>query len=328
MNLSSRIAEITNKLNSIFKAYDEVISEGKTFGYAGLPSSLLEVKKYGIDKVFLVSKDYHGKYEDDYCTFTYWNESTKEFFNDYWTTAGACPTFNYYEAMIDFTTAWNGGLIDKDFYLSMVKESVISKIENTQFSCKNPEDFSFKVEVTKGKKWHGVGYFVDSYENEYRYATPMFRNRYYGSPSDFGVSRTKVAVIYDPETNTLNECNAQYVKYIDTDLIMDSYKSWAKEIVEKATSNDVMISSENFDIKCDYSLDTFLFDWAANHKIDISTATYPAQDERNRKKAKKLAALKESKIAGIIEWVKENTDKEGEDILSLAEHIFNKHYNS
>lgn len=327
MTSSSRIAEITSNLNSIFKAYDEAISQSKTFGYAGLPSSLLEVKKYGIDKVFLVSKDYHGKYEDDYCTFIYWNEATKEFFNDYWTTAGACPTFSYYEAMIDFTTAWNGGLIDKSFFLSKVKESVISKIDKTQFSCSHPEDFSFRVEVTKGKKWHGIGYYVDSYENEYRFATPMFRSRYYGSPADFGVSRTKVAVIYDPETNTLNECNAQYINYLDTDLIMESYKSWAKEIAENATVDDIILN-DSLDIKKDYSLEAFLNKWFSSHKIDTSTASYPAQEERDRKKAEKLAALKESKMPSIIEWVKEKTDKEGEDILALAEHIFNKNYNS
>ena len=32
-------------------------------------------------------------------------------------------------------------------------------------------------------------------------------------------------------------------------------------------------------------------------------------------------------MPGIIEWVKNNTDKEtDEDILALAEHIFNKKY--
>ena len=37
--------------------------------------------------------------------------------------------------------------------------------------------------------------------------------------------------------------------------------------------------------------------------------------------------FKESKMPGIIEWVKNNTDKKTEeDIMALAEHIFNKKY--
>ena len=328
MNPSSRIAEITSSLNSIFKAYDEATSKGQCYGYSGIPSSLKEVKKYGIDKVFLVSKDYHGKYEDDYCDFIYWNESTKEFFNDYWTTAAACPSFNLYESMIDFKTAWEGGLIDKIAYLSKVKESVLSKIEASTFVCENPEDFQLRVEVTGGKKWHGVGHYVDSYENEYQYATPMFRNRYYGTPRDFGVSRTKIAIIYDPNTNTLNECNAKYLKFIDIELIMNSYKAWAKEIVEAASVDDIKIGSSTFDIKSDYSLKTFLGKWASEHKVDTSTASNPVKEEKERIEAEKKAAFKESKMKELIAWVRENTDKEGEDIVGLAEHIFNKKYNS
>ena len=323
-NSFSLIEEITKRLTSTFEDYDKAISEGKTFGYAGLPGALLEVKKYGIDKVFFVCKDYHGRYEDDDCTFTYWNELTKTFFTDYWTTAAACPTFGYYEEMINFTTAWNAGLINKEAYLAKVKEAVLEKIENTAFSCKDPEDFSFRVEVTGGKKWRGTGYYVDAYETEYHFAQPMFRSRYYGSPSDFGVSKTKVAVIYDPVTNTLNECNAQYIKYLDIDEIMTSYKAWAKEIVEKSTSDSVMISTDNLDIKEDYSLETFLYKWFNEHKVDTSTASYPAQEARDKKKAD----FKEQKMKELIEWVRNNTDKEAEDIVGLAEHIFNKKYNS
>ena len=31
-------------------------------------------------------------------------------------------------------------------------------------------------------------------------------------------------------------------------------------------------------------------------------------------------------MPNIIEWVKTKTDKEGDDIMKLAEHIFNKRY--
>ena len=52
-----------------------------------------------------------------------------------------------------------------------------------------------------------------------------------------------------------------------------------------------------------------------------------AYDVVEEEKKAKLLAFKETKMPGIIEWVKNNTDKEtDEDILTLAEHIFNKKY--
>ena len=52
-----------------------------------------------------------------------------------------------------------------------------------------------------------------------------------------------------------------------------------------------------------------------------------AYDVVEEEKKAKLLAFKETKMQGIIEWVKNNTDKEtDEDILALAEHIFNKKY--
>jgi hypothetical protein len=43
------------------------------------------------------------------------------------------------------------------------------------------------------------------------------------------------------------------------------------------------------------------------------------------KRENEFKALNEAEMPNIINWVKEHTDKKGDDILKLAEHIFNKH---
>ena len=49
--------------------------------------------------------------------------------------------------------------------------------------------------------------------------------------------------------------------------------------------------------------------------------------KRDLENAIKREALKKEKMQAIIEWVKKNTDKKTEeDIMNLAEHIFNKKY--
>ena len=52
-----------------------------------------------------------------------------------------------------------------------------------------------------------------------------------------------------------------------------------------------------------------------------------AYDVIEEEKKAKFQAFKDSKMPGIIEWVKTNTDKtEENEILELAERIFRKHY--
>jgi hypothetical protein len=59
---------------------------------------------------------------------------------------------------------------------------------------------------------------------------------------------------------------------------------------------------------------------------EIIQALQSYQDELERIAKEKREALKKEVLPNIIEWVKQNTDKQGEDIIKLAEHIFNKRY--
>ena len=73
-----------------------------------------------------------------------------------------------------------------------------------------------------------------------------------------------------------------------------------------------------------YGLVSFV-EWLAKYKNSINLSM--AYDVEKEERLLKEKEFKESKMPGIIEWVKNNTDKKTEeDIMALAEHIFNKKY--
>ena len=84
-----------------------------------------------------------------------------------------------------------------------------------------------------------------------------------------------------------------------------------------------MLLSELIILMLIIPFETFMIKWAETHMVDYSTASYPAQEARDKAKQE----LKDQKMPELIQWVKDNTNKEGEEIEKLAEHIFNKRYN-
>ena len=321
------IEKATKELEDLFErlSIHEKENPGETFGYAGIPYCLKRTREKGINKIFFVGRDYHGKYEDDYCYFTYWDEDSKEFFEDEWGTWAAFPHYDLYEMPIDFGTAWEEGLIDKDAYLEYQKKVNLDYIENVEFDGSIAENFNLRVKIEKGRKWKGEGYLVDVTSSSYRFATPMFRNH----RDDYGIETTYTAVIWDPITNTINRANRKYVEFIDQELILESYKSWAKDRIEHARIMDIKHNGNynrgSFIIDIDYSWNTFFAEvWAPAHNIgDVISSAYDPEMEEKKKKESEFRA---SKMPGIIEWVKNNTDKKGEEIITLALHIYNKNY--
>ena len=75
-------------------------------------------------------------------------------------------------------------------------------------------------------------------------------------------------------------------------------------------------------------------EWMIKNKrtIDTNSAFDVAADEMQKKidaRNQKHNEFKAKKMPQLIEWVRNNTDKQTEeDILNLAEHIFNKKYNN
>ena len=234
-NNNREIEKTFAELEELFKNVDKCKGEGKCYGYSGIPHCLDKMREVGIDKLFFVGRDYHGRYEDDDCYFTYWDEVNKEFINDEWSTRFAAPSYDLYEMPLDFSIAWDNGLIDKEAYLETLKKLRNEGIEKFEFHIENPEFYNLRVKVERGHKWKGTGILIGNYSKRYQFAAPRFRNHC----DDFGISTTTTAKVYDPETNTINECNQEYCQIIDKDEIVKYYKVWAKAIVAAATVEDL-----------------------------------------------------------------------------------------
>ena len=290
-------------LERLFQDVDKAESRGKRYGYSGIPYCLKRLRESGLDKIFLVSSNYRGLYEDDYCTFCYWDESRKEMFYDEWTTAAACPSFGLYEFPIRFNVAWESGLVDKDAYLDHLRGSY-DKFVDRQKICGIEEMIGLPVKVSGGRKWKGEGFLIS--------INDIYKSRY----------KTSSAIVYDPSTNTIQEVNPDFVELNNTDEIMESYRGWARGIISGLTIED--IDPVRVSVNVDFSIKRYLSLYRASNPIDMSTASYPAQEERDRKEA----SFKQKKMKDLIEWVKNNTDKTGEEIEILANRIYNKRYAS
>lgn len=273
------------------------------------------INQYGIDNIFMINSDYHGYYQDDYCNFTYYNNITGEIFKDEWTTAAACPAYSNYECKT-FRSAFNEGLVNKELLLNYFKKINKTIISNAQFKI-NPKEvkqYHLRVEVTSGRKWKGIGYLVDCFDKSYQWGTKLWN-----SANDYGVSSTAYCKIYDPLTNRIEVVTASNVVFCDMDFFINEYKNQMLQNIDNSTIDDI---TEKF--KLEYGLITIVT-WLSKYAnvINLSNA-YDVEKEERLNKEKEF---KESKMPGIIEWVKNNTDKKTEeDIMALAEHIFNKKY--
>lgn len=328
----SYIMEATDKMSELFanvEDFEEKNGADAVYGYSGLPGIMQEVRKLGIDKIFFVGRNYCGHYEDDDCYFTYWNEVEKKFEDDMWSTRFAAPSYDLYEMPIAFGAGWEAGMIDKEAYLKVLKQMHFDKASKIDFDKEKANDHYPKVRINRGRKWKGEGYLVDITESSYRFATPMYRNRYYGT-RDFGVSTSRTAVIWDPITNTINRANADYIEYIDSEAIMGDYHEWAKNIIEHSYVFNIKSNGINgygfYDLDIDYSFDRFMHEvWNPKHAI-INSYPTDAYDAETEEKKRKESEFRTKKMAELIEWVKNNTDKKGDEITNLALHIFNKRY--
>lgn len=294
------------------------------------------IKEYGINNISMVGYNYHGRYEDDDCNFTYYNNVTGNFFYDEWTTRFACPAYGCYECQT-LEEADKKGYVNHEKLFSFKKFEMIKQLEKFKFDNIWGETFAkiapfgLRVEVKRGRKWNGIGYLVGTFTTSYQWGVKMWR-----SNNDYGTSTTRHAKIYDPTTNRIETVTADYVKFLDLDNIVEQYKKEMIAIVEATTVDDFSIgkngtsyspySGDSNDTKMTLKCDVISFMEylkSKGNKLNLENAFDVVEEE---KKAKFLA-FKETKMSGIIEWVKNNTDKETEeDIMKLAEHIFNKKY--
>lgn len=291
------------------------------------------IKEFGADNIFMLRKDYHGLYEDDYCYFTYYNNLTGEIFKDTWTTAGACPCYQSYEC----TSIWKAfkeGLVNTDKFFKILFDNEVKylngkSMEGNSFNMNNRDflcSLNLKVNVSRGRKFKGSGYLVGYTTKSFRYATPHFHNHWYRN-DDFGVTTTAYAKIYVPETNKIEYCTLAYVNIENGDKIFEEYKKYLLNNLEKSTPANLTADSNcEMGYRIDYGYLTFDKYLEKFHKNNIVISS-DVSDAEVDKKNEKLNKLREEKMPGILKWVRECTDKTTEEeINKLAEHIFNKKY--
>ena len=294
------------------------------------------IKEFGVENISMVSYNYHGRYEDDDCDFTYYNNVTGEFFNDEWTTRFACPGYGCYECQT-LEEADKNGYVDHEKLFNLKKTQLINIFKHFNVdhiwreNFEKISSFGLRVEVTRGRKWKGIGFLVGTFTTSYQWGTKLWR-----SNNDYGVSTTRYAKIYDPLTGRIETVTVNNVTFLEIGDIVEKYKKDMISIIEATTVNDFIIGKNctsyspyfgnsndtNMTINCNI-IPFMKYLESKGNKINLDNAYDVVEEE---KKAK-FQAFKDSKMPGIIEWVKNNTDKTTEEeILALAEHIFNKKY--
>ena len=273
--------------------------------------------KYGPENIFLVSSDYHGLYQDDYCTFHYYNNVTGDEFMDEWSTAYAAPAYGRFENCLTLEEAKELNLINKDIALQKSKEKLTRLYTNITKEITQPMAIAYhlEVKVTRGRKWKGTGIIKDVRRTMYQYAKPLFRtnNPYWGKKV------TDIAIIYDNNSNKIEEVNYAYCVPVKLEEMVDS---WRKEIlgyVEKATNENL----DGITIRIPEYLkwEVFVARYA-NELPDDRLYIYPEQEARDAKEK----AFKEKKIAELTDWAKNYTDVKTEEIPEFVERVYNKRY--
>lgn len=286
------------------------------------PTKVLEeIAKYGAENIFEYVEDYHGKYEDDYCTFVYINNVTGETFSDHWTTAGACPNFSLYEC-VHLQKAVQAGLsINPTIYESFRKvvrgEAIglldIYKKVRDMYHDTHPQ-VGRLVTIRGGRKWKGTGYLMEIKHSNYH---PAGR---------WSSVDTYTAVVFDPITNTIQEANAEYTVYADQEQFKAEFEAWVDAKLEGTTIEDVMPSFHSFNYNMVSKLHPCVFyrEYIESHPMPSTEgATYPVRDEKQAK----YNAFKESKMPDLIEWCRTKApEKTEEEIKDWAEKIFAKNH--
>lgn len=273
--------------------------------------------KYGPENIFLISSDYHGLYQDDYCTFHYYNNVTGDEFMDEWSTAYAAPAYGRFENCLTLKEAKELDLINKEIALQKSKEKLTRLYTNItkEVTQSMAIKYHLEVKVTRGRKWKGTGIIKDVRRTMYQYARPSFRT----NDPYWGKKVTDIAIVYDNNSNKIEEVNYAYCVPVKLEEMADS---WRKEIlgyINKATNENL----DGLTIRIPEYLkwEVFVARYA-NELPDDRLYTYPEQDARDAKEK----AFKEKKIAELTEWAKNYTDVKAEEIPEFVERVYNKRY--
>lgn len=278
------------------------------------PELFKVIFKYGIKNIFVLQNgSQHGLTSN-----TYYNNKTGKIFREYYLPDTNFPAdFSFEDNMLTFNEALDMGLVNDIMILEGVKSRKISKfmemddLPNFSFlNVRYDNVFPLKVTVNGGRKFRGEGYIIDAYEVS----------------SNYGSSY--VAEIYDPKNNTINECTLNYVEFPKS--VLEQYKNYCLNIINSCTFNDIDLTDLTIKDNIINKLSFMNFVKSElGENIDYSSARNLIKEKveaKRKEKEEKNKAFKEAKMKDLIEWVKKNTDKEGEEIEKLAERIYKKRY--
>lgn len=338
-NIQTLLAEIANRtaeLKAAIEKYDNMPKDGISY-LANFSHARRIAAEIGLENVFYVGENYRGLYQDDYCTFTFFNNLTGEFFYDEWTTAAACPACDsYYEGIYTVKEGLELGLINMEKVFELNKkrfESMVERNAEKIFRSESLENNEFfpRVKVSKGRKWRGEGYLIDIETNVYTFG-PTYGKGY-------NTSTSTTARILSLEDFQIHYCNADYLEFVEAEKITEMYKTWAKNIVYRMFQ-DIHNSKYYFnqdtltwkilsglEDQFDFSVEKFFerHNEMANHISRMNTITINAYDAKEFERKAQYSRRLAEQLPNVIEWVKENTDKTTDsEIMELALHILNK----
>jgi len=338
-NLQALLSEIANRtveLRAAIEKYDNMPKDGISY-LANFSRARRLAAEIGLENVFYVGENYRGLYQDDYCTFTFYNNLTGEFFYDEWTTAFACPACDsYYDGIYTIKEGFELGLIDMEKVFALNKKRFETMIENNAkkiFSSNSIDENCFypRIRVSRGRKWRGEGYLIDMETNVYHFG-PTYGKGY-------NTSSSTTARIISLEDFQIHYCNADYLEFVDVEKITEMYKVWAGNIVYRLFT-DLHNAKYYFNMdsltwkllpgledQFDFSVEEFFerHEDMRNHISRMNAITTNAYDAKEFERKAQYSQRLASQLPNVIEWVKTNTDKTSEeDVLALALHILNK----
>ena len=241
---------------------------------------------------------------------------------------------------VDALNEMMNDFVDIEFVFEVAKENKIADFLNTNVSVefnRYINNFAstglIKAKVDKGRKWKGEGYIVGSFESSFNTG---YRNIY-----------TTYVKIYDPSTNKIERIALKNVTDMDYSKLIKHYKDNVINILNNFKYNEIsklklinpttisLLTRLNLNIDILKEIENELnkkigniVNWVYgnSHLLNTDIDLENAVDEVENAKKAKNEAFKAKKMVELIEWVKNNTDKKGEEINKLAERIFTKKY--
>lgn len=269
------------------------------------------IEKYGANNVFMISRGYRSYVDDDYCTFTYWNNVTHEMFYDNWATAYACPSYSRFECM-SLNEGIEKGLVDEKSYLdflkksseTMTKEWAEGTVRLWFLRLRQDYDVFVPARVSTGRKFRGECILV---------------RRISVKSGDYMLDH---GLVYDAVNNQLHEVVYNNVR-VDVETIAESYREWV--IAKMNACSTLKEWNERND-----TFAAWLSERIQSMAFDLNGIPYEEKEERDLKAKfyeEKRKSFRERKMQELIEWAKKVKPHLTEsERMSFVERVYERKY--